>query len=102
MIAMTMRHKYVWSWWLAPLARVSRAISQRKSKVRASSSLHTPSPGTPCGGVGSHVWPLGLVFINRNFGNTTWMKRRTLAEEGVYFKMTRFKFRDWDYAPWET
>lgn len=28
-------------------------------------------------------------------------KIKTLAEEGIYFKMTQFIFRVLDYAPWE-
>lgn len=86
--------------WPVPPARVSWAVSQRKAK-RQLISAHLEPWCALSRGIESHLWSLGLIFINRNFGNAIWEKK-TLAEEGIYFKMTQFIFRDRDYAPWET
>lgn len=84
----TVKTKHVWSRGLVPPARVAWAVSQSKAKGQLISAhaepwrpLHSPVAKR----VESHVWPLGLLFINRHFGNATWAKTESPGRRGHVF-----------------
>lgn len=81
----------------------SRELFPRE-KQRSRPYLHTPSPGAPTedSSVGATFGHVALSLLIEILVMPAGQKRKTLAEEGMYFKMTQFIFGDWDYALWET